>query len=347
MQVSIIMPMRNAHETVRDAVDSILAQTHQQWELLIIDDRSDDDSAAIVAAYEDTRIRLLRPEGRMHFAGALNHGSGAATGDLVARMDADDVSLPERLAQQVAFMDANPDVALCGTWARTFGLGKPSQLRPPVSHSAIQAAVYFDCPFVHPSVMWRSAALDPDSMRYDGSFCPAEDYELWDRLVPQVRCANIPAVLLSYRVRAGSMTTGDGWEMDTQATRIHQRQLERLGLRPTGDDALWHRRVGRGPGYRCKTREEFDVATTHLCRLTTVRKNVSGKAGPAFDQQLADAWYRLCFHNLALGRDILTAYNNSRIAPQVETSRGRRLALAAAFVKHATVGAAAPAVSPE
>jgi glycosyltransferase involved in cell wall biosynthesis len=186
MRVSIIMPVRNAAGFVRDAVDSILAQSFKEWELLVIDDQSDDDSAAIVAAYDDPRIRLVCPGERLHFAGSLNHGIREAAGDLVARMDADDVSLPHRLAEQVAFLDANPNVALCGTWARTFGLGKSTQLRPPATDDAIRAALYFDCPFVHPTVMWRQSTLKPEAMTFDASFYPAEDFELWDRLVPEI-----------------------------------------------------------------------------------------------------------------------------------------------------------------
>lgn len=345
MRVSIIMPMRNAADFVAEAVESILAQTFEEWELLVVDDESQDAGADIVAAYDDSRIRLVRPGKRLHFAGALNHGITEAAGEFVARMDADDICRPERLQVQVSTMDAEPDLALCGTWARTFGLGKPTTLKPPSTDAGIQAALYFDCPLVHPTIMWRRKLPGAAQASYDSSYYPAEDYELWDRLLPSLRCANIPQILLDYRVREGSMTTGDWSDMDAQAARVHQRQLDRLNVERDADDALWHRRIGRGRGYRCADVDEFDIATRRLHALAESRSRFEDAVRIEFEKQLSDAWYRLCFHNLTLGRHVLSAYSDPAVAPPVETSVNRRVALAAAFVKHATVGPAASAVS--
>lgn len=112
-KISVIMPAYNAERYIREAIDSILRQTWSDFELIIIDDGSTDSTAAIIAEYTDNRIRFCPNAQNMGVAATLNRGLELACGAYIARMDADDISLPERFAKQAAYLDAHPDVTVC------------------------------------------------------------------------------------------------------------------------------------------------------------------------------------------------------------------------------------------
>ena len=119
--VTILMPVHNGAEFLTEAIDSMLRQSLKDFEFLIVDDASTDSSASIVQGYSDPRIRLIQSPERLKLSGALNLGLDQAQGRYIARMDADDISLPKRLERQVKFLEENPDIGLCGSWIRYFG----------------------------------------------------------------------------------------------------------------------------------------------------------------------------------------------------------------------------------
>ena len=207
--VSVLMPVYNAARYVAEAVESILGQTFADFELLIVDDGSTDRSRAILERYQarDERIRLTsRPN--TGYAVALNELLGLARGELVARMDADDVALPQRLARQVDYLRAHPDVVCVGT-AVHFIDEAGRFLRdghPGMDHEAIQErALAGDCPLNHPSVMMRRAALEAVGS-YHPEFEPAEDLDLWLRLGEVGFLTNLPEVLMKYRQHTESFS---------------------------------------------------------------------------------------------------------------------------------------------
>ncbi|MBM4441159.1 MAG: glycosyltransferase [Candidatus Rokubacteria bacterium] len=206
-RVTVLMSVYNGARWLREALDSVLGQTYRDFEFVIVDDGSTDDSAAILASVRDPRITLVR-QPNQGLAAALNRGLREARGELVARQDQDDVSLPERLARQVAAMDAQPRTGLLGTQAETIDAeGRACFVRRyPTDSLVLKWQVMFDNPFVHSSVMLRRAALDDvGGYSTDPRRQPPEDYELWLRLVSRWDVGNLPEVLLRYREAAGSM----------------------------------------------------------------------------------------------------------------------------------------------
>ncbi len=209
--VSVLMPVYNGERYLAAAMESILAQTFGDFEFLVIDDGSTDGSMGIAAGYAraDARIRLLKNAREKGIAGALNTGIGEARGDFIARMDADDISFPERLARQVAFLRNNPEHALVGTWAEIWVETEKSfrSHRHPSSDSLLKTLLLFNNPFVHSSVMFRA-----DVARELGGYATGrtgrftEDYEFWSRIARVRRIANIPEFLHVYREQAGSIT---------------------------------------------------------------------------------------------------------------------------------------------
>jgi glycosyltransferase involved in cell wall biosynthesis len=207
--VSVLMPVYNAARYLAEAVESILGQTFADFEFLIIDDGSTDRSRATLERYaaHDRRIRLAsRPN--TGYTVALNELLGLARGELLARMDGDDVALPTRLARQVDYLRAHPDVVCVGTAVQFIdAAGRFLRPRHPgMDHEEIQQrALAGDCPLNHPSVMMRRAAVEAVG-GYHAEFEPAEDLDLWLRLSEVGRLTNLPEVLMKYRQHAGSVS---------------------------------------------------------------------------------------------------------------------------------------------
>jgi glycosyltransferase involved in cell wall biosynthesis len=205
--VTVLMPVYNAERHVRAAIDSILGQTHRDFELLIVDDGSTDRSPDLVSSYRDSRIRLVVFDRNRGLSAALNEGLRLARFSLIARQDADDLSEPHRLAQQVATMMARADLALLGSQAVAIAEdGTPTgTVRRPISPGATAWFSMFDNPFIHTSVVFRTevvrglggfnAAYDPFS----------QDYDVWCRIMTEHAVANLPEALVRYRVNDASI----------------------------------------------------------------------------------------------------------------------------------------------
>jgi glycosyltransferase involved in cell wall biosynthesis len=229
-RVSVLMPVYNGERDLRSAIDSVLAQTFGDFEFLIVDDGSSDGSLAIVSGYRDPRIRVL-PLERSGFAAALDRGLDEARGEFVARMDADDVCLPDRLALQVAFMDAHPQIGISGTDVRTLTPGTPSRRWTfPTDPAVIRAGLLFEPGLAHPTVISRRAWLDRHGLRYDASYPRVEDWDFWRRAAEHFDLGNLPRVLLEYRVHESRMSSRHGDEQRREGRRIQGELLERLGL---------------------------------------------------------------------------------------------------------------------
>jgi glycosyltransferase involved in cell wall biosynthesis len=208
-KISAIMPVKNAGSYLADAIASVLTQSLMDFELLIIDDGSTDGSAEVAAAFADPRIRILTNPGR-GLVDALNEGVRQAKGQYVARMDADDLCLPNRLECQVAMLESDPSLALVAAFIERIAAdGTPlppwdadREARDP---NSIQRMLPMGNCLAHPTVMARRGLLV--SNPYDRHAWPAEDYELWMRLVAQGhRLGKVTEALLTYRVHPCSVT---------------------------------------------------------------------------------------------------------------------------------------------
>jgi hypothetical protein len=208
--ITVLMPVRNGADKVAEAVETILGQTLHDFEFLIINDGSHDGTQAIVEEFarQDPRIRLVNQE-NMGLAATLNKGLGIARGKYVARQDHDDLSAPDRLEKQLAWMEANPDCVLLGTRAHIAVDRTPTGRAHdhPTSSALLKLDLLFDNPFVHSSVMLRrERVLELGGYCTDPSRQPPEDYELWARIARHARVANLPERLLLYREVAGSIS---------------------------------------------------------------------------------------------------------------------------------------------
>lgn len=308
--VTVLLPVYNGEKYLRETLESILAQTWKDFELLIVDDGSTDRSAEIIASFDDKRIRVLSNPERLKLSGALNRGLREARGEHIARMDADDIAFPQRLQSQIDFMRRRPETGICGTGIEKFGCGKPSRDIYPASTQSIKAYALFDCPFCHPTVMMRRDMLLSCNLWYDGSYYPTEDYELWTRAADFFPVANMKDVLLRYRIHDGSMTGSDWDNMDMQAARIIRSQLEKIGMQCSDEELLFHRNIGRGRSCRCSF-ADIGKAERWLARLAEANRRHGALDERSLAEMLSLVWYRLCMNNSSLGWAVWTKYVRS------------------------------------
>jgi len=333
--ISIVMPAFNAADTIAAAIESIRAQTFRDWDFVIVDDGSTDDTARIVRALKEKepRIRLLeRPHAGI--VGSLIAGCGEARGTFLARMDADDIARPQRLARQVAFLRENRNVGVCGSWVKRFGTGKSRIDRNPTRCVEIQAYALFECPFSHPSVMLNKSLFTIAGLRYNGDFYPTEDYELWARAVHAFPCANIPEVLLDYRVHDGGMTGGEWNDMDAMGARIGEANLKRLGIAPTVAEVALHRNIGRAGGYKWKDLRELYEVENWLRKLWTANESLRLYDSLGFAKVLDLIWFRVCFHAAPLGLKVFTRFHKRPWQRNVYMPVKRSVIMLLSILKH-------------
>lgn len=206
-KVAVVMAVRNASRTVREAVESILAQTLPPAEFVIVDDASEDDTAAIISSYCSYSVRLIRNAAHLGVAQSMNRAIAETASEYIAVMHGDDVSAAKRLATQSHYLTLHPEVAVVGSWVRIIDAeGRiTGRLNLPTKPGQVAGYAVLSVPFRHPSVMMRRSVLAEFPGPYRDSII--EDYELWSRLLVSVRGGNIDQVLLDYRVHPNSLTS--------------------------------------------------------------------------------------------------------------------------------------------
>ncbi len=224
VKISVLMPVYNTDEKfLRQAIESILGQTYQDFEFLIVNDCSTDVRVEdVVLSYKDQRIKYWVNPLNMGISGTRNKLISLAKGEYLAVMDHDDVSLPERLEKEAAFLDTHPETGVVGCAVRYLGTSKVRKL--PENNCSVREALVFFSPFCHPATMIRKSVLQNNGIVYEAEFSPAEDYALWSRLMAVTKFANLPDVLFEYRDYSRN-TTHSQKEKMRSATRRVQRNI--------------------------------------------------------------------------------------------------------------------------
>ena len=255
--VSVIMANYNTPiHYLKQAIDSVLNQTYPDFEFIIIDDGSTDDSAGFIKSYDDPRIKLVYNEKNIGLPRSLNKGLELCRGEFVARMDSDDICYPQRFEEQVYFLSQNPGVIVCGTWVDVidengfvcvkdgyhFSIPDPDYYRIDLlfsNHPTI----------MHPSAMFVRELLLRYQIRYNEDFFYAQDYRMWVSCSKYARCANVPKYLLKYRKYEDSVSLPKYQSHTAYAYRVIQDQLDDLHLVLTDEIKPLHFRMLSRPDY--------------------------------------------------------------------------------------------------
>lgn len=205
-KVSILFPVYKTAAYLREALDSMLNQTFTDFELIVLDDCSPDNSPEILDTYTDSRIVRYRGEKNQGLANVLNVGLSMARGEYIARMDSDDISLPDRLKVEVEYLDAHPDIDLVSVGMQMFGANN-RVLCHPESVEYVKFMAFFDTPILHASSMWRRERFADKRLFFRQNMVPAEDFDMWTRaLVEGIKLINLPLVLYRYRIHPSQAT---------------------------------------------------------------------------------------------------------------------------------------------
>ncbi|MBR0177283.1 MAG: glycosyltransferase [Bacteroidales bacterium] len=205
-QVSILMPVYNTAPYLREAMDSMLSQTFTDFELIVLNDCSPDNAEEILDTYDDPRIVRYRGERNVGLANVLNVGIEMARGKYIARMDSDDLSLPNRLKVQVDYLETHPDIDLVSVGMQLFGAKEEVWTRVSDPEN-VKINALFQSPVLHASSVWRKESFERHGLRFRQDMVPAEDYDLWTRaLVRGLKLVNLPDVLYRYRLHPNQAT---------------------------------------------------------------------------------------------------------------------------------------------
>ena len=199
--VSVVMPVYNAENYLHESIESVIKQTYENFEFIIVNDCSTDNSLQIIKKYQkkDKRIIVKNQKNKGYIA-ALNDGIKLSRGKYLAIMHADDISLPSRLEVQVNFMEKNSKIGVCGTWVEVFGeINKNYLLKFPINDELLKIRLLFTVPFANPSSMMRRDLIVQYNLQYNKKYYAVEDYKFWLDISKYTKFASIPKVLLKYR----------------------------------------------------------------------------------------------------------------------------------------------------
>jgi glycosyltransferase involved in cell wall biosynthesis len=244
-RITVLMPVFNGSKYLRPAIESILEQSFTDFEFLIIDDGSTDNSLEICRTYSDARMRIVENGKNLGLIDTLNKGLSIARGKYIARMDCDDISAPRRLEKQFLFMEENPELGGCGTWFERIGNGKHTIHRFPKGNDDIKFCLVFDNAFLHSSMLLRTAFLEEYGLRYDRGYTHAEDYEFWVRCISHARFVNLPEALVQYRYHEGNVSHKFSSEQRESADRVRVGYLASLNISCDEDDLELHQSIAR------------------------------------------------------------------------------------------------------
>ena len=246
--VSVIMSNYNTPEKyLRNSIESILNQTYSDFEFIIIDDCSTDNSLSVIESYNDSRIVIIRNEQNLGITKSLNKGLAIAKGEFVARMDADDISFENRFEKQVEFLKTHPDHIVCGSSVELIGDWESKHSSKyicrfiPGRETFRINLLFGNYPnIVHPSAMFNHSLLLKNEIKYNEKYPLAQDYRMWVSCSNVAECANIPETLLYYRVH-GKAVSNERRALQTEISmQIMQEQLDQLHLKAVNEYADIH-----------------------------------------------------------------------------------------------------------
>jgi len=203
-KISVLMPVYNCNPFIDESVKSILNQTFEDFEFIIIDDCSTDGTYEYLTSLTDNRIHLYKKPKNTGIIDSLNIGLELANGVYIARMDGDDISLPDRFEKQLTFMDQNPDVIVCGGGYKA--IGTDLQFIPKSSNDELVVELLSNSPMAHPTVFLRTKIIKDNNIKYNTKYEAAEDYKMWTTLSEYGKLANLTDIILQYRIHPNQIS---------------------------------------------------------------------------------------------------------------------------------------------
>jgi glycosyltransferase involved in cell wall biosynthesis len=313
-RISVVMATYNASDFVSETINAILRQTYSDFELIIVDDASRDDTIDRISAFRDKRIRLIRNPSNVGVASARNIGVDAATGEYLVANDHDDISLPRRLETQVAFLDRSAEVLMVGTGIYNERNGmRTAEPLPPANHPVLRWCLMTHSPICHSTMCVRLADMRRAGLRYDSSWDFGDDFDLYHRMAAAGRLASVQARLVVYRFHGNNASIAREAEMMSRGASMLARAHESyLGLRLESAEfeALWRVFAMFSPSRSRKELQTAGQALTSLLGRYLEVMELSIEERRQVQKFASQQWWRAVSRAVAtLGESALSEFN--------------------------------------
>ena len=274
-QVTIILPVYNGERYLREAIDSVLSQTYRDFELWVVNDGSTDGTVAIVDSYTDPRVKRIDNPHNMGLVATLNRAFAMVESPYIARMDDDDLWHAQKLELQIALLESNPEIGICGTSIHKFGDIDSIHIFPEKS-DALKVGLLFYCMMSHPSVVYRRSMLVETGLKYRQDYFPAEDYKMWVDVLQHSKICNLQQPLVEYRQHGGQICQEKKEEQIVLERKLREEQLRLVYPSPTEEELEFH--LDRFTSLQPNSDEEvkrFQRWTDKLCAVNVQRGYVA------------------------------------------------------------------------
>jgi glycosyltransferase involved in cell wall biosynthesis len=310
--ISVLMPVYNAEPYLDEAIQSILSQTFTDFEFIIINDGSTDKSKQIIQSYDDQRIKYFENEKNIGLVATLNKGIDICTGKYLARMDADDISLPERLKKLHDFMENNPEVGLCGTWFETFN---KSGIVAVVKYKPDDFSIRFNHLYAihisHGTCIIRLSVLIENNLRFDPEFAHAEDYDLWSRISDHCKMANIQEVLYKVRNNEQSVSVKFNSIQKSNSISVKKNLFKKIGCDVNENEIAVFSEIFL---FEFSKISHLLSDTESLLKRLIESNNITGYFDRTrFSNYLGLGWFNICRY-AAKDQNIFKAYKKSSLS---------------------------------
>ena len=295
IKVTVLLTVYNGSEFLNEAIDSILNQTYCDFEFLIINDGSGDNSKEIILSYSDSRIKYIENDTNKGLIFSLNRGIGIAQGKYIVRMDADDISLPQRIEKQVAFMEDNPSVGVCGSWYLSFGKNNVL-VKTTHSDENIRIGMLHQIQLCHPTVIIRKSVLDDNGIYYNPDFLHAEDYDFFFNIGKYSKFHNLQEVLLKYRHHDEKVYVVYNTIQDNNKFLAIQKQFDVIGCNINKKEFDLYLRFANSEFEMEKP--EIEAVERFLNKF--IYHNSKSKLLPVdnLNKFLSEKWFHLCYNTV-------------------------------------------------
>jgi glycosyltransferase involved in cell wall biosynthesis len=290
--ISVVMSVYNSEMFLREAIDSVLEQTFKDFEFIIINDGSIDCSLEIIKSYNDKRIVLIENEGNKGLIHSLNKGLEIAKGQYVARMDADDICLPERFRKQVEFLELNPNVGVLGCDYISINEKRERNILAIDSCPKIKTFLLFTATMCHPTLMLRKQVLIDNKLSYSEAAKHVEDYDLWCRLALSTDFFNLNEILFKYRDHANQVSHQNRALQIQNSNVIQENYLKNLGFLYSGSDLKTHFLISSN--VRIRNRQSLREIEKWLLNLIEQNANKIIISRKEFNIAISKMWLDCC-----------------------------------------------------
>ncbi len=311
--ISVIMPVYNTEKYIAETIDSLLHQTFADFELLITDDASTDNTISLIKSYTDKRIILIENKENIGLTRSLNKTLAYAKGKYIARLDGDDIAMPQRFEKQVDFLENHPEVGLCGSWIAHFGENHPTSIYRTFEKPAeINCRLLFSSAIAHSAMMMRKTLMEENQLRYDETYPYSQDYAMWVAVFKNklTLMYNIPEVLVHKRLHKESISAVKKELQTACSLRSKIEMLDCLKINPTEAEAVFHHQLN----YPIKG--NIDMEFLYQLDKWFLKIKSANDSEEIFDREilfemLQEKWEKYAAGNTSLGMEFHRLYKKS------------------------------------